>query len=200
LDSLLYQSHVLSVMKQLTCLVLFLVVLATRSARAATDDPRPEQGPRDRPVVIVMSIVPLVTWVGPKGPRGSEVVSPAERFAITQIVGAGYVVNPTFRFAVVGLFGETLSGLPSGADAWQLGGIAPIAMGTFHHLVVGGGPILAYRSGGTYRVDPGLVVLPGASLPLGSGFALNVVAPVTAVFANRVALSFGVGVGVAKVF
>jgi hypothetical protein len=98
------------------------------------------------------------------------------------------------------LFGETVRGLPTGASAWQLGGIAPIAMATFRHAIIGGGPIIAYRSGGQYRADAGGVLLPGASFPIGGGFAVNVVAPITGLFGNRVAVSVGAGVGATKVF
>jgi hypothetical protein len=38
--------------------------------------------------------VPLVSFLGPMGPRGSETVSPADHFGLMQLVGVGYVVNP----------------------------------------------------------------------------------------------------------
>jgi hypothetical protein len=67
-------------------------------------------------------------------------------------------------------------------------------------VIIGGGPIVGYRSGGTYQSDVGAVVLAGASIPLRKGLALNIVAPTTALLARRVTVSVGVAVGVAKVF
>lgn len=157
-------------------------------------------GPRGRPFMSALVAVPLVTFAGPVGPRGSEVVSPADRFAITQLVGVGYVVNPRFRFGVMGMFNEAFTGLPPGSDAWQFGGIAPIAIGTFGHFVIGSGPLIGYRSGGRHQADAGVVVLSGASIPVKKGLSLNIVAPVTALFMHRRTVSVGVAAGVAKVF
>jgi hypothetical protein len=67
-------------------------------------------------------------------------------------------------------------------------------------VIIGGGPIIGYRSGGKQQSDVGAVVLSGASIPLRKGLALNIVAPTTALFARRVAVSVGIAVGVAKVF
>ena len=111
------------------------------------------------------------------GSRGSEILTPADRFATSQLVGVGYVVNPRFRFGVMGIFNEVLTGQPPAVDAWQFGGIAPIAIGTFEHVIIGGGPIIGYRSGGKRQSDVGAVVLSGASIPLGKGLALNIAAP-----------------------
>jgi len=157
-------------------------------------------GPRDRPFVAVLGAIPLITYAGAKGPRESEVLTPIDRFATAQLVGAGYVVNPRFRFGVMGIFNEVLTGLPPTADAWQFGGIAPIAIGTFDHVIIGGGPIIGYRSAGKLQSDVGAVVLTGASIPLRRGLALNIVAPTMALFERRVTVSAGIAVGVAKVF
>jgi hypothetical protein len=157
-------------------------------------------GPRGRPFVSVLMAVPLVTYAGTFGPRPSEILTPADRFATSQLIGAGYVVNPRFRFGAIAIFNVVLTGLPSPASAWQFGGIAPVAIGTFEHVIIGGGPIIGYRSGGTYQSDVGAVVLAGASIPLREGLALNIVAPTTALLARRVTVSVGVAVGVAKVF
>jgi hypothetical protein len=157
-------------------------------------------GPRGRPFMAALFAVPLVTFAGPVGPRGSEVVSAADRFAITQLVGIGYVVNPRFRFGVMGIFNEAITGLPPGSDAWQFGGVAPITIGTFGHFVIGSGPLIGYRSGGRHQTDAGAVVLSGASIPVKKGLSLNIVAPVTALFMHRRTVSVGVAAGVAKVF
>jgi hypothetical protein len=157
-------------------------------------------GPYGRPFLAVLTAVPLVTYVGPLAPRPSEVVFPADRFVMTQLIGAGYVVNPRFRFGVMGVFSEALTGLPTGAATWQLGGVAPLAIGTFDHFIVGGGPIIGYRSGGQLQSDVGMVVLAGASIPIRSGLAVNLAMPVTAMFTRRVTASAGVAVGVSKVF
>jgi hypothetical protein len=160
----------------------------------------PRAGPRRRPFVAMLMAVPLVTYAGATGPRPSEVLTPADRFATSQLIGVGYVVNPQFRFGVMGIFNEALTGLPPAADAWQFGGIAPVAIGTFQHFIIGGGPIVGYRSGGKLQTDVGAVVLAGASIPIARGLALNLAAPVTALFARRVTVSVGVAVGVSKVF
>ena len=157
-------------------------------------------GPHGRPFVTVIMAVPLVTYAGATGPHPSQTLTPADRFATSQLIGVGYVVNPKFRFGVMSIFNEALTGLPPTADAWQFGGIAPVAIGTFEHFIIGGGPIIGYRSGGTLQSDVGAVVLTGASIPIARGLALNIVAPVTALFARRVTVSVGVAVGLAKVF
>jgi hypothetical protein len=105
-------------------------------------------GPYGRPFLAALVAVPLVTYVGPLAPRPSDVVFPADRFVIAELIGGGYVVNPRFRFGVMGVFSEALTGLPTGAATWQLGGVAPLAIGTFNHFIVSGGPIIGYRSGG----------------------------------------------------
>jgi len=170
--------------------------------RSAATERAPAQpaGPRGRPFLAVLGAIPLVTYAGASGERDSELLTPADRFATSQLIGFGYVVNPRFRFGVMGIFNEVLTGLPRTADAWQFGGVAPIAIGTFEHLIIGGGPIIGYRSGGKGQSDVGAVVLVGASIPLKKGLALNVVAPTTALFVRRVTVSVGVAVGVAKVF
>jgi hypothetical protein len=123
-------------------------------------------GPYGRPFLAVLAAVPLVTYVEPLAPRTSDVVFPADRFVIAQLIGGGYVVNPRFRFGVMGVFSEALTGLPTGASTWQLGGVAPVAIGTFGHFIIGGGPIIGYRSGGNVQSDVGMVLLTGASIPI----------------------------------
>ena len=174
--------------------------LETSADAASAGEPAQLTGPRGRPFMSALAAVPLVTFAGPAGPRGSEVVTPADRFAITQLVGVGYVVNPRFRFGVLGIFNEALTGLPPGSDAWQFGGVAPIAIGTFGHFVIGSGPLIGYRAGGRHQADAGVVVLSGASIPVKKGLSLNIVAPVTALFMNRRTVAVGVAAGVAKVF
>src|SRR5262245_10289401 len=167
---------------------------------ATEQAPPPRAGPRGRPFVAALGAIPLVTYVGPSGPRDSDVLTPADRFATSQLIGVGYVVNPQFRFGVMGIFNEVWSGLPPTAPAWQFGGVAPVVIGTFEHVTIGGGPIIGYRSGGKWQSDVGVVVLSGASIPLRKGLALNIVAPTTALFVRRVTVSVGVAAGVAKVF
>jgi hypothetical protein len=167
---------------------------------AATDGEETTPGPRRRPFVTALFAVPILTFVGPLGPLGSEVLLPADRFGITQIIGAGYVLNPRVRLGVIGIFNEALTGLPPGASPWQFGGAAPVIIGTRGRFIIGGGPIISYRSGGKRRFDSGAVVLTGASFPLGSGLALNIITPVAAVAAARTTVSVGIGVGVGKVF
>lgn len=170
---------------------------------ACGDDDSPALGdnaPRGRPFLALLGAIPLVTYAVATGPHGSELATPADRFATSQLIGAGYVVNPRFRFGVMGIFNEVLTGLPPAADAWQFGGVAPVAIGTFEHFIIGGGPIFGYRSGGQHQSDVGMVVLSGASIPVGRGLALNIVAPTTALFRRRDSVSVGVAIGVAKVF
>jgi hypothetical protein len=176
-------------------------VMAPATAASERDGaPTEPDGPRGRPFLAVLAAVPLATYAGATGPRDSEILTPADRFATAQLIGVGYVVNPRFRFGVMGIFNEALTGLPPAADVWQFGGIAPIAIGTFEHVIIGGGPIVGYRSSGKYQSDVGAVVLSGASIPLRQGLALNIAAPVTALFARRVTVSVAIAVGVAKVF
>jgi hypothetical protein len=172
----------------------------TEPSAATEQAPAQRAGPRGRPFLALLGAIPLVTYAGASGARDSELLTPADRFATSQLIGVGYVVNPRFRFGVMGIFNEVLTGLPPTADAWQFGGVAPIAIGTFEHLIIGGGPLIGYRSGGKRQSDVGAVVLLGASIPLKKGLALNVVAPTTALFVRRVTVSVGVAVGVAKVF
>jgi hypothetical protein len=171
-----------------------------RSSAVAGNGPALTAGPHNRPFVAVLAAFPLVTYAAATGPRSSEVLTPADRFATSQLIGGGYVVNPRFRFGVIGIFNEALTGLPPAADAWQFGGVVPIAIGTFNHLIIGGGPIIGYRSGGKNQSDVGALVLSGTSIPLGRGLALNIATPTTALFRRRVTVSVGVAVGVAKVF
>jgi hypothetical protein len=96
-------------------------------------------------------------------------LSPSDRFVTAQLMGGGYVVSPRFRFGLIGVFSEALTGLPPGADAWQLGGIAPVAIATPGRLILGGGPIIAYRSGGKFQSDIGAVLLVGACVPVRKG-------------------------------
>jgi hypothetical protein len=170
------------------------------SNRPETAQSTPLPVPRSRPFVAALFAVPLVTFAGPYQSRGSETVFPADRFAMTQLVGGGYVVNPRVRFGAIGVFSEALTGLPPNVDAWQFGGVAPIVIGTFGHFIIGGGPLFGYRSGGRQQTDAGAVVLSGASIPIGKGVALNIVAPVTGLVMRRRTVSVGVAVGMAKVF
>src|SRR4030095_12871536 len=108
--------------------------LGTEANAELVQDTSQVPGPRGRPFVAALFAVPLVTFAGPFGPRGSEIVSPAERFAIAQLVGGGYVVNPRFRFGVMGVFNEALTGLPTGAATSQLGGVGAVATVTRDHF------------------------------------------------------------------
>jgi len=174
-------------------------LLQSRASVASGEAPK-LPGPRGRPFMNGLVAFPLITYAGPMGSRGSEIVLPADRFATAQLFGFGYVVNPQFRFGLMGIFNEVLTDLPAGVDAWQFGGVAPIAIGTFNHLIIGGGPIFGYRSGGKYQTDFGAVVISGASVPLRKGLALNLAAPVMSQFTHRATVSVGVAVGVAKIF
>jgi hypothetical protein len=100
----------------------------------------------------------------------------------------------------MGIFNEAFIGLPPGSDAWQFGGVAPIAIGTFGHFIIGSGPLIGDRSGGRHQADAGVVALSGASIPVREGLSLHIVAPVSALFTHRTTVSVGVAAGVAKVF
>jgi hypothetical protein len=201
------RSRVLQSIAPIALLFLILPMTADRAAgqTAGSNTPdrqtsKPLPGPHGRPFAAALFAVPLVTFAGPVGPRGSEVLSPADRFAVAQLVGAGYVVNPRFRFGVMGIFNEALNGLPPGSDAWQFGGVAPIAIATPGHFIIGSGPLIGYRSAGRQQADAGMVVLSGASIPVKKGLSVNIVAPVTALFMHRRTLSVGVAAGFARVF
>ena len=85
-------------------ILLAAVLLVTKSAAAqsldtnAENDSRPPAGPRNEPFVIVLGVVPIATYAAAAGPQSSQMFYPADRFATTQIVGGGCVVNPRFRF------------------------------------------------------------------------------------------------------
>ena len=76
-------------------------IVCAPSIASAGEKPLPA-GPRRRPFVAVLAAVPLVTYAAATGPRGSEILTPADRVATSQLVDVGYVVNPQFRFGVIG--------------------------------------------------------------------------------------------------
>src|SRR4030095_14623469 len=98
--------------------VLAFAVTGTSMAQPST---QPPVGPRGRPFVTALFAVPLVTFAGPVGPLGSETISPADRFAIAQLIGGGYVVNPRFRFGAIGIFNEALTGVAPAPGGVRLG-------------------------------------------------------------------------------
>jgi hypothetical protein len=105
----------------------------------------PPAGPYRRPFLMALGYVPMATYVAAAGPLASDVFFPRERFVMAQIVGGGYVVNPRFRFGMVGIFNEAFTGLPPEAATWQFGGVAPVAISTLQQFIIGGGPIIGYR-------------------------------------------------------
>lgn len=182
-------------------LFIALAFASTGNVAAQTlDSAGPRPGPHGRPFVNALFAVPLVTHAGRYGPRDPETLSPADRFAIAELIGAGYVVNPRFRFGAMTIFNEAFTGLPPGAAAWQFGGVAPIAIGTFGHFIVGGGPLFGYRAGGKAQSDAGAIVLSGLSIPVKKGLAFNVAVPVPMLFTHRKSVSVAVAAGVSKVF
>ncbi len=112
--------------------------------------------------------------------HGSEILSPADRLATTQIIGVGYVVNPRLRFGMMGIFSEAFTGLPAGA------------IRTFEHVIIGGSPLIGDRSGGTHRANVGAIVLSGASIPLKRGPSTERRHARFAVFVRRTIVSVGV--------
>lgn len=177
-----------------------------REATTASDEsespPAPDarRGPYHRPFLTAIGFVPLATSVAAAGTQPSDVLYPSDRLAIAQIVVGGYVVNPRFRFGAAGIFTEVFTGLPSGASAWQFGGVAPVAIGTFNHFIIGGGPVFGYRASGRQQSNVGAVALTGASIQIRNGLAVNIGVPVTMLFTHRSTVSVGVAAGVAKVF
>ena len=170
------------------------------TASNESQPPRAPGGPYRRPFLTAIGFLPLATHVRAAGPQASAVLYPRDRFAITEIVVAGYVVNPRFRFGAAGMFNHGLTGLPRGASAWQSGGVAPVAIGTFNHFIIGGGPLFGYRAAGRWQSNVGAVVLTGASIPVRKGLAMNIGVPVTTIFTHRSSVSVGVAAGIAKVF
>ena len=158
------------------------------------------RGPYRRPFLTAIGFAPLATYVAAAGPQASGVFYPSDRFAIAQIVVGGYVVNPRFRFGAAGIFNEVLTGLPGGASTWQFGAVAPVAIGTLNHFIIGGGPLFGYRAAGRWQSNVGAVILTGASIPVRKGLAVNIAVPVTMVFTHRATVSVGVAAGIAKVF
>jgi hypothetical protein len=80
--------------------------------------------------------------------------------------------------------------------------VAAVSIGTFGHFIIGGGPLVGYRSGGKQQTDAGAILLSGASIPLNKkkGLSLNIVVPVSALFMHRRTVAIAVAAGVAKVF
>src|SRR5262245_44526669 len=77
--------------------------------QSATGETAPlRAGPHGRPFIALLAAIPLITYAGATGPRSSELVTPDDRFATSQLIGAGYVVNPRFRFGAMGIFNEVL--------------------------------------------------------------------------------------------
>jgi hypothetical protein len=176
------------------------VVGAVPGKTRLSETPTGSYGPRHRPFMALLAAVPMVTHAGQTTSQDSETFGPRDRFVVAQLVAVGYVVNPRFRFGLMGIFNEALTGLPPRADRWQFGGVAPVAIGTPGRFVIGGGPIFGYRAGGKYQANVGAVIVSGVSIPVRKGLSLNIVTPVSAQFTHRVTLSVGVAVGMAKVF
>jgi hypothetical protein len=166
-------------------------------ARAEPEPPRP---PSNRPYAVAMFHLPLVTYVGASGAMESKTFTPDERFATSQMVGFGVVRNARWRMALMGVFGEMLSGRPPGAPAWQLGAVAPIVTATFGRFQIGAGPIFAYRTGGTNQLDLGAIVIPALAFPIEPGLSFNVALPMPIISSRRIAALPGVAVGLGLVF
>src|SRR5262245_29836684 len=90
--------------------VLIAVVIIASAGRVVAQPG--DGGPHGRPFITALGAVPLVTYVGPSSPRPSEFVLPSDRLVMAQLIGGGYVVNPRFRFGVISVFSEALTGLP----------------------------------------------------------------------------------------
>jgi len=144
--------------------------------------------------------VPVYTTIAAwKNPLGSNVNSqsftPADRFALVQLVGAGYWVHPNIRLNLSLQFAETLtsqpanSAMPAGPTTLTgLSFMSAIAWAAFTYgpVFAGIGPMAGPRWMGNSAHnwvygDFGIFSCLGASLPLGSGLSLglSVQLPVT---------------------
>ena len=160
-----------------------------------------DQHPRRRPWFVHVNVgVPVYTTVGSwTNPLGSKVASqsfnPGDRFALVELVGAGYWVHPNIRLNLSLQFAEMLTSQP--ANSAQPSGpqtltgltfMSAIAWAAFTYgpLFAGVGPMSGPRwMGNTAHNwvygDFGVFSCLGAAVPLGSGLALSlaVQAPVT---------------------
>src|SRR5262245_51009743 len=158
-----------------------------------------EPAPRIRHFVTAMVTVPMVTYAGAAGSQQARVTTVADRLVTAEILGTGFVLSPRARVGLVTMFSQWHDPPPN-IPTWQLGAVAPVVIRTFPRFFAGGGPIIAYRSGGRNRADVGVLLLTGATFRLGHGFAVNATAPISSVFAHRVVVAGGVGMGIGKVW
>ena len=163
--------------------------------------PAPAPPPEVRPWFVHLNVgVPVYTtigsWTNPLGANvSSQSFTPTDRFALVQLVGAGYWVHPNIRLNLSLQFAEMLTSQPANpakpAGPTTLTGLtfmSAIAWAAFTYgpLFVGVGPMAGPRWMGNSATswvfgDVGIFSCLGASIPLGSGFALGlaVQAPVT---------------------
>ncbi|MEI8254211.1 MAG: hypothetical protein WCJ30_00915 [Deltaproteobacteria bacterium] len=134
--------------------------------------------------------VPVYTtigpWVNPTGGNvGAQSFTPDQRFILVQLIGAGYWVHPHIRLTLSLQFAETLTSqpvaMPAGATTLTgltfMSGIAWAAFTwgpVFAGLGVMAGPRWMGNSAHNWAYgDIGIFTCVGASVPLGSGFALG---------------------------
>lgn len=85
----------------------------------------------------------VYTYLGAQGTAPSTNLTPDNRAIIYQQLGFGWFPHPNLRLTLTFQFGETLTGLPSGASHYTLFGIVPWLVYTTHGFYTGAGPMLA---------------------------------------------------------
>ncbi len=85
----------------------------------------------------------VYTYLGAQGTSPATTLTPDNRAIIYQQLGFGWFPHPNLRLTLTFQFGETLTGLPSGASHYTLFGIIPWLVYTTHGFYTGAGPMLA---------------------------------------------------------
>ena len=173
----------------------------TTEAAAAPVEAPPAVPPKKRPRFIAAAVLafPLYTYIGSTDMAPSTSVTIADRVTSFQLIGGGYIASPKLRVFLFAIFAETFNGLPMGASKWQLGAVSPMAQVVLGRFTLTGGPIYAYRSGGTSNWNIGGVALLGHPFRVG-GMIVSPAVTLASFWRTRVTVSPGVSVTLAKAF
>jgi hypothetical protein len=113
------------------------------------------------------------TYLAASSSAPATQLTPASRGIIYQQVGAGYFVHPMLRLTLTFIFGETVSGRPTGTDTLSAFSIVPWLVFTTHGFFAGAGPQLSPISYGKVgKFDAGIYSMTGYAANLGHGFLL----------------------------
>jgi len=166
---------------------LALAVLVLAPAARASEAPPPATSPTETPPTLVKPAPKppgkflvytsfafnVYTYLGAQGTSPSTNLTPDNRAIIYQQLGFGYFPHPNLRLTLTFQFGETLTGLPSGASHYTLFGIVPWLVYTTHGFYTGAGPMLAPVSyGKAPNFDAGIYTATGYIFKLPKNLSL----------------------------